>query len=250
MSASSPEFSVVMPVYHEGAAIVPRLDELGATLPEHAEVLVVYDAESDPTLPYLTELAAKDPRFHPLLNTYGRGPARALRFGLDHVSSDVAVITMGDGSDDPSQIGVLAQIVRSGTAIAAASRYVPGGGQLGGPIFKRSLSHFAGWSLHQFAGVPIHDVTSAFKAYSMDFVRSVRLQSTQGFEISLELVAKAHRLRLPMAEVPTVWRDRTEGTSHFRLFKWLPRYLRWFALAFGRQLTVSELDRRTHRRGR
>ena len=36
---------------------------------------------------------------------------------------------------------------------------------------------------------------------------------------------------LPVAEVPTTWTDRTAGTSRFRLFRWLPRYLRWYFFA-------------------
>ena len=35
----------------------------------------------------------------------------------------------------------------------------------------------------------------------------------------------------PIAEVPATWRDRTAGQSRFRLWKWLPRYLRWYCHA-------------------
>jgi len=36
-----------------------------------------------------------------------------------------------------------------------------------------------------------------------------------------------------VAEVPTTWRDRTAGQSRFRLWKWLPRYLRWYWVGIG-----------------
>jgi dolichol-phosphate mannosyltransferase len=72
-------------------------------------------------------------------------------------------------------------------------------------------------------------------------VQSVGIESDAGFEVGLELVAKARRLRLPVAEVPTIWLDRSFGVSNFKLAKWLPSYLRWYRFAYGRKLTVEDL---------
>jgi len=58
---------------------------------------------------------------------------------------------------------------------------------------------------------------------------------------ALELTAKARRLRRPVAEVPTIWLDRTMGESNFDLKAWIPRYLRWYRYAFGGPLTVEEV---------
>ena len=57
--------------------------------------------------------------------------------------------------------------------------------------------------------------------------------SRNGFEVGLELVSKARKLRLPIAEVPTIWLDRSHGTSRFQLLKWAPSYFRWFINCFG-----------------
>ena len=95
--------------------------------------------------------------------------------------------------------------------VAAASRYSPGGQQVGGPLLKPSLSRAAGRSLASFARVGTDDATNSFKAYDTDFVREVGIDSRSGFEIGLELTAKARRLRLPVAELPTIWLDRTVG---------------------------------------
>ena len=65
-----------------------------------------------------------------------------------------------------------------------------------------------------------------------------------GDERSGELTAKAKRLRLPIAEIPTIWLDRQEGLSNFRVEAWLPKYLRWYRFAFGRRLGVDELRAR------
>ena len=61
------------------------------------------------------------------------GPANAIRFGIDAAAAPVAVVTMADGCDDPRQIDDLARLVERGVAVAAASRYMPGGQQVGGP---------------------------------------------------------------------------------------------------------------------
>jgi hypothetical protein len=54
------------------------------------------------------------------------------------------------------------------------------------------------------------------------------------FAIALELTLKAHWRGWRLAEVPTTWRDRTAGESRFRLWAWLPHYLRWYLQALSR----------------
>ena len=109
---------------------------------------------------------------------------------------------MSDVFDD------LARLVDRGVVVAAASRYMPGGQQVGGPRFKRIASRWAGKTLKHFARVGTRDATNSFKAYDTDFVREVGIESNTGFEIGIELTAKATRMRRPVAEIPTIWLDR------------------------------------------
>jgi glycosyltransferase involved in cell wall biosynthesis len=222
-----------MPVYNEGETIVAGLDLLFDAITLPCEVLAVYDSPDDTTLPYLEKYARRESRLLPTLNTYGRGPAKALRYGLEHASADVIVVTMADGSDDPQQIDQLTHLVERGVVVAAASRYMHGGQQVGGPVTKSTLSRLAGLSLHWFARVGTRDATNSFKAYSAEFVRRVGIESDAGFEVGIEMVAKARRRRLPVAEVPTIWLDRGTGQSNFKVTAWIPRYLRWYRYAFG-----------------
>jgi dolichol-phosphate mannosyltransferase len=236
-----PRVSVIITAYNEGDTIAACLDRVleAVTLP--CEVLVVYDSPDDTTAPYVEKYAQIDDRVVPALNSYGRGPARAIRWGIDHARADVVVVTMADGCDDPQQIDQLARLVERGVVVAAASRYMKGGQQVGGPLLKRTMSRTAGISLHLLARVGTRDATNSFKAYDRAFVQSVGIESDAGFEVGLELVAKARRLRLPVAEVPTIWLDRSFGVSNFKLAKWLPSYLRWYRFAYGRKLTVEDL---------
>jgi len=240
----SPRVSVVIPVYEEGEAVVGVLDRLFEVVTLDAEVLVVYDDETDTTAPVLAKYAETQPRVVPTLNTYGRGPANAIRFGIDAARAPVTVVTMADGSDDPRQIDELTRLVERGVVVAAASRYAPGGQQVGGPMLKRVLSRAAGRSLSLFARIGTRDATNSFKAYSTDFVREVGLDSRAGFEIGLEMAAKARRCRLPVAELPTIWLDRQVGVSNFKVAQWIPRYLHWYRFAFGPRLTAPDLATR------
>ena len=128
--------SVVIPAYQEGQAIVPVLDRLFDAVDIECEVLVVVDFEEDTTVPVLDAYAEKEPRLRPLVSTYGRGPAQAIRFGIDSAQHAAVVVTMADGSDDPRQIGDLARLIDRGVVVAAASRYSPGGQQVGGPMVR------------------------------------------------------------------------------------------------------------------
>ncbi len=236
-----PQVSVIVLAYNEGEAIVPCLERILDSVQLPCEILVVYDSPADTTVPWIEKCQRTDPRVVPVLNLYGRGPARAIRFGFAQAASDVAVVTMADGCDDPMQIDALARLVDRGVAVAAASRYARGGRQIGAPVVKSSLSRMAGISLHLLARVGTRDGTNSFKAYSTEFVRSVGIDSDEGFEVGLELVAKARRLRLPVAEIPTIWLERASGQSQFNLHKWLPHYLRWYLYAFGPKLTVEQV---------
>jgi dolichol-phosphate mannosyltransferase len=246
----TPRVSIVIPVYNEGEAILRCVDRVLRDVLLPSEILLVHDMPEDTTVPYAEKLAAENPHVRPVLNTYGRGPANAIRFGIGTACAPVTVVTMADGSDDPRQIDDLARLVERGVVVAAASRYMPGGQQVGGPRLKRFLSRWAGRTLHWFARVGTRDATNSFKAYDTAFVREVGILSRTGFEIGLELTAKATRLRRPVAEIPTIWLDRQLGESHFDLGRFMPSYLRWYFFCFGRRLTVGQIAARGPRQAR
>jgi len=81
-------------------------------------------------------------------------------------------------------------------------------------------------------GVPTHDATNAFKMYNVAMLNLPQIDSKEGFELNLEITVKAFLQGRLIAEIPSVWIDRTAGTSRFRLWKWLPSYLRWYLYAF------------------
>lgn len=234
-----PRVSIIIPVYNEGDTVVPVFERILDSITLPFEVLVVYEDEADTTAPVIKGFA--DDRFRGVLNTLGRGPARAIKTGMREATGDVVVVTMADGSDDISLVDSMARLVERGCAVVAASRYMSGGAQVGGPFLKSSMSRAAGLLLCWVGRVGTHDATNSFKAYSRVFIEEVGVDSDGGFEIGIELVAKARRLRRPVAELPTIWLDRTSGESRFQLRAWLPRYLYWFRFAFGPKLSAVQV---------
>lgn len=229
---NGPLLSVVIPCYNEHDNIEPMLEALVANLHvEPVEILVVYDFDGDTTVPVVQRLQERMPQVRLVRNDLGRGALHALRMGFSAARSPFVLVTMADLSDDPSDIEAMLREGEAGADVVAASRYMAGGGQEGGPLLKRTLSRVAGLTLYHLFGIGTRDPTSNYKLYSRRLLNEVEIQSEAGFELALELTVKAHMRGRKIAEVPTTWHDRTAGESRFRVARWLPHYLRWYLLA-------------------
>ena len=230
ISAPHPRLSVIMPVFREGAAVIPIIESLVRVLGPSDELIVVYDFEEDPTVPFLRDLASVLPQLRPLLNDRGRGVLNALKAGIAAATGQYVLITMADGSDDLTSLSAMLDAAAAGAAVVAASRYMKGGRQVGAPFFKSLLSRVAGLSLYAVGALPIHDPTNNFKLYARDFLVQTEIESRGGFELALELTVKAQLAGLTLAEVPTSWQERSQGQSNFKIRAWLPQYLHWYWL--------------------
>jgi dolichol-phosphate mannosyltransferase len=233
----NPELTLVVPVYNEDANILGVLRGLEGSTSAAKEILVVYDSDEDTTVPVVRAHLDEFPAVRLEKNNLGPGVLNALRSGFAAARGTWIIVTMADGSDDPREIESMLASARNGADLVAASRYMPGGRQVGGPWIKSLLSRAAGWSLSVLGRLPIHDPTSNFKLYSKRFLDSAKVESTAGFELALELSVKAAAGGWKMSEVPTTWRDRTAGQSRFKLWSWLPHYLRWYGFFFRSRLS-------------
>ena len=229
---TAPELAIILPVYNEGEAVEPVLRALSAGVATSHELVVVYDFDGDTTVPVVARLAGEIPGLRGLRNDLGRGVLNAMKAGIADTTAPYVLISMADGSDEPSVVDPMVALAREGADVVSASRYMRGGHQVGGPPLKRLMSRTAGLTLHWFAGVPTHDPTNNFKLYSRRFLDATTIESEAGFELALELTVKATLAGRRVAEVPTTWRDRTAGQSNFKLRKWLPHYLHWYRRAF------------------
>ncbi|MHC4714085.1 MAG: glycosyltransferase [Planctomycetota bacterium] len=232
--------SVVLPVYNEADNIAECLRRLRSALGEHDhEILICYDFEEDTTLTALAEMADRPPTVRLVKNDLGRGAAFAMRSGFRAAEGDVIVTTMADLSDPPEIIPEMARKIREeGADVVSGSRYMKGGSQTGGPLLKRIFSRAAGLSLCWVGGIATRDATNNFRAYSRRLIDAVKVRSEKGFELALELTVKAHLGGFKVAEVPSTWVDRSAGESRFRMWRWLPVYLKWYLRALAAPLFV------------
>jgi glycosyltransferase involved in cell wall biosynthesis len=223
-------YSLVVPVYNEGENIGSFCRAAAGALQPPCEVLFCYDFEEDTTLPAVAALPsdAKPPVIRFVRNDLGPGVRYAIEAGMRAAAAPVVVVTMADLSDDLADVAEMVARAEAGADVVCASRYMRGGRQIDGPLLKRTLSRWAGLTLHWFAGLPTRDPTNSFKAYRRDFLERTPIESKAGFVLALELTAKAHFAGGRVEEIPTTWTDRAAGQSRFRLRKWLPLYLRWY----------------------
>lgn len=223
--------SLVVPVYQEAENIQPLLRDVEEWVREPHETLIVYDFPEDNTLPAIAAMVPPCPNVRLVHNTLGKGVLNALKAGFQASTGDVVIVMMADRSDEPGDVEAMARLVREGADVVAGSRYARGGKQVGGPLLKRTLSRLAGESLHFLAGLPVRDATNNFRAYSRRVIEQIPVEGQVSFALALELTLKAHWRGWKVAEVPTTWRDRTAGHSRFKLWAWMPHYLRWYLLA-------------------
>jgi len=180
----------------------------------------------------IDRIAMDVPTLRGVRNDLGRGVLNAMKAGIAASAGTWIVISMADGSDEPERIDEMVVHARAGSDVVAASRYMRGGHQIGGPLVKRTLSRAAGLTLHWFAGVPVHDATNNYKLYRRSFLDATPIESSAGFELAIEMTVKATIQGRRVTEVPATWRDRTAGKSNFHLRQWLPHYLHWYFAAF------------------
>ncbi len=243
MSGERPRVSIVIPAYNEGEQIVPVLDRLFESVQLPCEVLVVVDSPDDTTIAVVEKYAAEGaPAALPCSTPTGRGPANAIRFGID------AAAAAGRRGHHGRRLRRPPADRRAGPAGRAGRgrrRRVPlhgGGQQVGGPVLKGTLSRMAG-PVAAAARPGRHPGRDQLVQGLLDRTSCGRSASTPttASRSASSSSAKAKRLGLPVAEIPTIWLDRQAGVSNFKLAKWIPSYLRWYRFAFGPRLTTDQL---------
>src|SRR5579863_5497851 len=231
--SSNPPLTIVIPVYNEGTNFRALWNELASGVKTPFTALVVYDFDADNTVPVAQEIiAAGESRLKLIKNAYGRGVTNAIKTGLEAVEAGPVLVTMADLSDELTTVDRMYALYLEGFDLVCGSRYMKGGQLIGGPFFKQLMSRTSGLTLHYLRGIPTHDATNSFKLYDAAMVRQLKVESVAGFELGLELTVKAFLTGYRIAEIPSVWRDRTAGASRFRIMQWLPHYLKWYFYAF------------------
>jgi glycosyltransferase involved in cell wall biosynthesis len=207
---------VVIPTYNEADNILPLAEGVLSQDPS-LEVLVVDDGSPDGTGARVEEAGRSERRLH-LLSRPGKlglGTAYLAGFRYALERGYERVVTMdGDGSHSPSHLPALLAAARE-SDLAIGSRYVPGGGIRNWPFHRRLLSATANLYTRKLLGLPVHDCTSGYRAYSRRVLEAVDPFSirSSGYAFLEEMLHRVHRAGFRIAEVPILFEDRTAGVS-------------------------------------
>lgn len=222
------KLTIIIPVYNEAENITQAIEKIEAKVKYPHKILIIYDFNKDTTVPIVKKLQKKFPNIQLLRNKLGKGVLNAIKSGFNQVKEGAVLVTMADLSDDPATINKMFKKINEGFDIVGGSRYIQGGGKKGGPFLKSLLSYLAGLTTPLLLGIPIYDLTNAFKMYKKEVLKAIKIESAGGFELSEEIIIKAHFAGFKITEVPTVWHDRTSGRSRFKFKEWLPKYIHWY----------------------
>lgn len=228
---------IVIPVYNEGRNIVAVLQSLRNYMSTKARVLIVYDHENDTTIPVLANGVSTPSsainRDLPieLVRNRGSGPHAAVMTGFATSTAPFMLMMPADDFLNATVIDRMVALAQKGNDIVVGSRFMLFGAIIDRPWLNRFLAWAASASLHRFARLPTTDCSNGFRLFSRRVIEQIPVQSTRGFAYGIELTVKAHRRGWNIADVPYVQIERKHGKGRFRVFRWLPEYLRWYFYA-------------------
>jgi dolichol-phosphate mannosyltransferase len=231
------KISVVIAAYNESGNIGPLTTRLISALDSVPlsswELIYVIDG-TDETREIAETFAARRPEIRVLHSTKPSGLAKAFRRGFDAVSKDAtAVVTLdADLNHQPEEIPRLLNALAGRNAdIVVGSRKVSGSATTGAPRLKRTVSDTVNRFMRRLAGMPVADMTSGFRVYSMKAFKQISF-SSDGFAFLPEILIRAHEEGFRIVEEPIHFIFRVDGESKMR---WIPTalsYLRFFAMRF------------------
>jgi dolichol-phosphate mannosyltransferase len=220
---STLKISAVIPVYNEEEVIDEFSGRLLESLKKTAddyEIVFVVEGE-DGTMEKLEELSTVNPKVKLDYNQKRLGLGKAMKKGLSLVAhrTDYVLTMDADLNHRPEEIGRLLEAAADADIIVGRRSLNHGlVGEL--PLFRRLVSGTTNWLLRKTFRIPSSDVTSGFRLYSARAVKSIRDELTStNFEVTAELLIRARKKGLTIAEVPITFTPRPRGNSKLSLVR-------------------------------
>ncbi|MFA5858815.1 MAG: glycosyltransferase family 2 protein [Elusimicrobiota bacterium] len=202
------KLSVIIPAFNEEKTLVEsvtRLLETGYIL--DVEVVIVDDGSIDSTYVKAKELAAKYPCITVLKHDNNCGKGAAIATAKNIVSGDFVVIHDADLEYDPRNFKYLIEkIVNPGVSIVYGSRFLKDNPNKY-PVYLLG-NKFMTLMFNMVFHAGLTDVYTCYKMFKRDVWDKIVITS-KGFEIELELTARAIRLGINIVEVPIDYSPRT-----------------------------------------
>jgi len=218
---------IIIPVFNEGKKLLKLMDIFQNNIKTKFKVLFCYDLDTDNILEYINDFKKYNFEIQ-LIKNPERGPCSAIKEGFKKGNSECVIVYPADDFINYNILDEMYNMFKNGNQIVSASRFMKGGSMKGCPIIKSIFVRTASFTLYHLSSIPIKDASNGFRLFSRKLLDEVKIESKVGFAYSLELLAKCNRLNYKISEIPAQWEERTEGSSRFRIFKWLPQYIKWY----------------------
>jgi len=244
------KISFVIPFHNEEKNALPMLRPVSKVANQNNlsyEIIPVDDRSTDNTKKILIQAAKKNQSIRPVFRKHdaqeaGNSMGKALIEGTKAAKSPIIIWTMGDLADDTQTYLEIIKKVESGYDLVFGSRYMPGGSRGNLDLVKALLSSWGTLLARFLFGVPVHDITNAFRGFRKEVFNNIKLDSP-GFAISPEFAIKAYLAGFNLGEVPTVYTNRVEGISSFKLFKMIRSYLSLYLHLFWQYKILKKLPK-------
>jgi len=236
-----PSVVCTLPTFNEAENVVRLARELLALGPRY-RVLVIDDDSPDGTWRLVAQESRVEPRLHLLHRTRERGRGSAGRDGFVRaleLGAEVVVEMDADFSHQPASVPLLVERLCSSPelGLVLGSRAVPGGHDAERSVFRRWLTSAANAYIRLLLGIAVRDCNSGFRCWRRASLERIRVAETfsPGPAIVQELLYKAARAGIGIAELPIVFKNRAAGDSTLTLRALLAGYtavlkLRWLSL--------------------
>lgn len=214
---AKPSVWLILPTYNEAENVEPIVAAARERLPSDSRVLVVDDDSPDGTGRIADRLAAAEGGVAVLhrARKQGIGPAYIAGFQAAlEGGADLVVQMDADFSHDPADLPRL--LAAAGDAdLVVGSRYVAGGAVADWGAVRRAISRAGSLYARGVLGVPVHDLTSGFKAFHRRVLEAIDLGSipSLGYAFQVETTYRAYRAGFRVVEMPIRFFDRRVGDS-------------------------------------
>jgi dolichol-phosphate mannosyltransferase len=208
---------VVVPTYNERPNLEALVQGVLDAGPGY-RLIVVDDNSPDGTGELANALAAMHPGRIDVIHRPrkgGLGPAYVAGFRRAlEMAPDLIAQMDADLSHDPAALPSLVAAAREADLVLG-SRYVPGGGTAGWPLWRRLLSRLGGTYARLVLGVPIADLTGGFKVWRRSTLAGIDLDlmRSDGYAFPIETTWRALRRGALVNEIPIIFTERVAGAS-------------------------------------
>lgn len=229
------ELTLVMPVLNESVRIISAISTLAFTVKVPLRLIIVYDSESDNTIPVVKELQSFFSNIS-LIKNQGKGIIGAVRTGFLHSNTEVIGIWLPYHLDPYGLINKMYDLIKSkGCYLVSGNRFNKVKRISRGHALKKILSRGGNYIMNRIIGMPLGDITTSIKLYKKEFIENSPIETviSGGWALSTELTIKAaiNGYKLGEIEFKPENTNFIEGISNFKVFKQLNQYLKW--LYFG-----------------